>query len=207
MLLLILRRADFRHRLKVSVSTHVVFFVHSPIYPLADKKVLARKENITLRADFPFPLRRWEPVYFEITIPSKHPRPKSVPTDLVSLGFCGEFCDQTQAQPGWNVWSVGYHGNNGGIFEQESRRSTYSTGRNFGPGDTVGCGIDFHRKWYFFTFGKEIVGMSLAKKCHLLYGNDLLIEKHVQPASHHLSSFAGSYTLLLVTVDKHSKSS
>ena len=132
---------------------------------------------------------------------------KKVPTDVVSLGFCGEFCDQTQAQPGWNIWSVGYHGNNGGIFEEESRRSTYNTGRKFGPGDTVGCGIDFHRKEYFFTVGTEVIGTCLAKKFDLIYGKDLLIEKHIQPASQHLSSFAGSYTQLLVTMDKHAKSS
>ena len=188
----------------MSSSTHLVFSVHGLLQPLANRKVLATSEDISLRADFPFPPRRWELVYFEITIPRIDDTVKWDSTDFVSLGFCGEFCDLTQAQPGWNVWSVGYHGDNGGIYEEKGSQPTYSTERKFGPGDTVGCGIDYDTEEYFFTLGAEVVGTFLA---NFLYDRDLLIVKCIQPTTQHLRSFTGSYTLLLVTVDKLAKSS
>ena len=81
---------------------------------------------------------------------------------IVTLGFCGEFCELAQAHPGWNAWSVGYHGDDGIVYEESSFRGK-KTGRTFGPGDTVGCGIDYDRGEYFFTLDQEVVGTSLRK--------------------------------------------
>ena len=111
-----------------------------------------------LRADYPFPPRDLGPVYFEITIlhAEDTPEPDSEST-IVTLGFCGEFCDMTMAHPGWNAWSVGYHGDDGGIYEEEASRAI-SYERRFGPGNTVGCGIDYASEEYFFTIDGKIVG-------------------------------------------------
>ena len=108
-----------------------------------------------------------KPIYFEVTLqPADHAaEPESegldVAPSIVSLGFCGEFSDQTYAHPGWNMWTVGYHGDDGAIFEEEPYE-THKTGCKFGPGQTVGCGIDYDTEEYFFTREGEIVGMFIA---------------------------------------------
>lgn len=72
-----------------------------------------------------------------------------------AIGLTGEYTNQVQALPGWNIWSVGYHSDNGGIYEHSSsRRATIKT---YGTGQTVGCGIDYEREEYFFTCDGEIV--------------------------------------------------
>lgn len=102
-------------------------------------------------------------MYFEITIShTDHMVESGLAPPIVTLGLCGEFCDQTQAHVGWNVWSVGYHGDDGCIYEERPSRG-YSTGRQFGPGNTIGCGIDYASGEYFFTLGGEVVGTSLPK--------------------------------------------
>ena len=150
--------------------------------PLADIKVPAGDGDdhplrICLRADFSFPLRDSATVYFEVTI--LHAESTTVQSSrivlplTVTLGFCGEFCDQTAAHPGWNVWSVGYHGNNGCIYEEYSQWMR-DTGCKFGTGSTVGCGIDYAREEYFFTLDGKTVGMSPLESFVPLYERNLL---------------------------------
>lgn len=118
-------------------------------------------------------------VYFEITIlHAERTAEPDLATPTVNLGFCGEFCDQKGAHPGWNVWSAGYHGNDGCIYE-ECSRWMHKTGRKFGTGSTVGCGIDYASEQYFFTLDGKIVGMSLLKRFAPLQERDLLSEKHI----------------------------
>ncbi len=86
------------------------------------------------------------------------------PAPIVTLGFCGEFCELAQAHPGWNAWSVGYHADDGCVYAENSCTADCTeTGPTFGPGDTVGCGIDYNKGEYFFTLNKEVVGTSLPK--------------------------------------------
>ena len=66
------------------------------------------------------------------------------------------------AHPGENVWSVGYHGDNGCIYEDS--KFMHKTGRKFGIGSTVGCGIDYAGEEYFFTRDGKIVGMFLLER-------------------------------------------
>ena len=137
--------------------------------------------RISVRADFPFPPRdRAKMVYFEISIlRTEHTAELDLAPPTVTLGFCGEFCDQTQAHPGSNVWSVGYHGDDGGIFEEQSRKPRYMTGRKFGAGDTVGCGIDYSKEEYFFTLNGRIVGTFLPKNFAFSDDKDVLIQENV----------------------------
>lgn len=60
---------------------------------------------------------------------------------------------------------MGYQGDDGCIYE-ESRK--YSTEHKFGPGNTVGCGIDYFNENFFFTLDGKLVGTSLAKTSTLL---------------------------------------
>lgn len=89
--------------------------------------------------------------YFEIAINTRSSGDKFV----VTIGFCGEFSGMLYAHPGWNKWSVGYHSDDGGLYVESS--SAISTWEKFGPGSTVGCGIDYAEGKYFFTLNGEII--------------------------------------------------
>lgn len=58
------------------------------------------------------------------------------------------------------MWSVGYHGDDGCIYEEYSKPAR-DIGLRFGIASTVGCGIDYASEQYFFTRDGKIVGMSL----------------------------------------------
>ena len=61
---------------------------------------------------------------------------------------------------GWYGWTIGYHNDDGGIYEQCSPKK-YATGKVFGPNHTVGCGIDYAAGEYYFTLDGEPVGKFL----------------------------------------------
>jgi hypothetical protein len=59
----------------------------------------------------PFPPRRQGPTYFEVTLSDADAA--SIPKGTqpaVTVGFCGEFSNMTNAYAGWIAWSVCYHG-------------------------------------------------------------------------------------------------
>lgn len=128
---------------------------------------------MNLRADFPYPPRSINPKngdiqYFEVKIlPADsivedfNHGSETIPLPIIAIGFCGEFADMTNAMLGWNIWTVGYHGNDGKIFNNQDtvHGDHHDTGRKFGPGNTVGCGIDYSNGEYFFTCDGEVVGM------------------------------------------------
>ena len=123
---------------------------------------------MSLRSDYPFPPRNLGLSYFEVTVKEA---PKSEPDDpqesdqtekklpTISIDLCGEYSDQFEAHPGWNVWTIGYGGDHGGIFEH-SGSPKYETNRTFGFGHTVGCGVDYAAGKYVFTLDGEVVCMS-----------------------------------------------
>ncbi|KAH6984430.1 hypothetical protein BKA56DRAFT_581017 [Ilyonectria sp. MPI-CAGE-AT-0026] len=113
-----------------------------------------------LRADSAFPPRKQGLTYFEITI-QEIDTFESTPPDI-AIGLAGEFTNQLRSQPGWNAWSLGYHGHDGRIFE-EATQGKYPTGRKFGPGNTVGCGIDYDTDQYFFTLDGEVIFKGSSK--------------------------------------------
>ena len=116
-----------------------------------------QKGKSSLQADFPFPPRSLGPVYFEITILSTEHIVETGLDPIVTLGFCGEFCDLTDSHTGCARWSVGYHGGDRFIFEG-ARYSRHMLQYKFGPGGTVGCGINYDEQKYFFTLGEKVVG-------------------------------------------------
>ncbi|SPN98681.1 uncharacterized protein DNG_01725 [Cephalotrichum gorgonifer] len=89
--------------------------------------------------------------------PNTAPAADARPETCFSVGLVGEFTDQTMAHPGWWAWSVGYHGDSdGGLFEQ-SGAAWRTDVASYGPGQTVGCGVDYESKEYFFTLDGEVV--------------------------------------------------
>lgn len=122
------------------------------------------RPSVSLRADHPFPPRDLGSTYFEVTLsnPRYEVEPDNDQTPIISVGFCGEFCDLTSAQVGWNTWSAGYHSDDGGIYAENSQASRmHETGHTFEHGNTVGCGIDYASDVYYFTVDGEVVGTSI----------------------------------------------
>ncbi|OHF04301.1 hypothetical protein CORC01_00640 [Colletotrichum orchidophilum] len=120
-------------------------------------------QAVCLRSDHPFPPRETggsPSPYFELAI-------QAGGTDddaIVTIGFCSEFSNMTAANTGWRKLSVGYHSDDGGLFEQSgSKKGRYKAYR---PGSTVGCGIDYAKGKYFFTLDGDII---IEKKSSLIY--------------------------------------
>jgi hypothetical protein len=76
---------------------------------------------------------------------------------IIAIGLCGEFADMSLAHIGWHKWTVGYHSDDGGIFDSQPRR-TVRTEYTFGLGSRVGCGVDYSKGEVFFTRDGEIIG-------------------------------------------------
>ncbi|KAJ3547132.1 hypothetical protein NM208_g1667 [Fusarium decemcellulare] len=138
-------------------------------------------DRISVRADSPFPPRQLGQSYFELKI-QEAPNPTA--TDLqestgstgdppglrISIGFTGEFCNLKGRHAGWNVWSVGYHGDDGNIYEQ-SGEGKHQTHRTFGIGNTIGCGIDYEKDKYFFTLDAEGSDSVIFRKLYPCIGH------------------------------------
>jgi hypothetical protein len=76
----------------------------------------------------------------------------------VSIGLClGPFV-LSGWQPGWDAFSLGYHGDDGRFFHGTGR-SSRSCGPSFGPGDTVGCGLHLPTLSVFFTRNGALVSV------------------------------------------------
>ncbi|CEP11786.1 hypothetical protein [Parasitella parasitica] len=77
---------------------------------------------------------------------------------LFAIGFC-DLAHPLDKLPGASSGSLGYHGQNGHIYQQNSKGKSY--GPSFAPGDVVGCGINFANNTVFFTKN----GVSLGCAC------------------------------------------
>ncbi|KAF2807187.1 uncharacterized protein BDZ99DRAFT_465114 [Mytilinidion resinicola] len=151
--------SDMGSRFKVEDDGLTVSF--SALQDSADADI------ICLRADHPLPPRPFPPddpksVYFEMKIFETETQtdPDSKDSDLLppelAIGLRGEFSDQSGAHVGWRTWTVGYHGDDGRVYEHNYPVSS-DTGRKFGPGDTVGCGVDYSAEEYFFALRSEVI--------------------------------------------------
>lgn len=106
--------------------------------------------------------------YFEITIHSRDTNQEPSPlshregnnaSECIAIGLSSEKFNVTNKMPGWDKFSYGYHGDDGGIFHANGdmlRRY----GPKFGVGDTVGCGIDYATRGIFFTLNGLFLGYA-----------------------------------------------
>eukprot|EP00544_Gedaniella_sp_CCMP2646_P010934 CAMPEP_0202480708 /NCGR_PEP_ID=MMETSP1361-20130828/583_1 /ASSEMBLY_ACC=CAM_ASM_000849 /TAXON_ID=210615 /ORGANISM="Staurosira complex sp., Strain CCMP2646" /LENGTH=490 /DNA_ID=CAMNT_0049108161 /DNA_START=82 /DNA_END=1554 /DNA_ORIENTATION=+ len=78
-------------------------------------------------------------------------------TDCIAIGVATSSFQLHSRKPGWDVHSFGYHGDDGGIFHA-SGDMTRRFGPSFGPGDTVGCGVDYVTGGVFFTLNGNFLG-------------------------------------------------
>lgn len=80
-------------------------------------------------------------------------------SDCVAVGIATKSFQYQSRMPGWDQQSYGYHGDDGGIFHS-SGGMLKQFGPKFGPGDTVGCGIDYVSKGIFYTLNGEFLGYA-----------------------------------------------
>ncbi|EJT74468.1 hypothetical protein GGTG_08308 [Gaeumannomyces tritici R3-111a-1] len=116
----------------------------------------------SVRADFPFPHRnslRGLPC-FEITIeqasgPVVHElsiyRWHEV---AVKIGFCGELAYLKDGHLGWQPWTAAFRGDNASMHQESIWTPTMV---HFGPGSTVGCGINYRTGEYLYTLDGDLV--------------------------------------------------
>ncbi|KAF8404247.1 hypothetical protein HHK36_009129 [Tetracentron sinense] len=94
-----------------------------------------------VQANCPAPVRRIV-YYFEIFVKNAGAKGQ------IGIGFTNEHF-KMRRQPGWEVNSYGYHGDDGLLYRGQGK------GESFGPtytsGDTVGGGINYATQEFFFT--------------------------------------------------------
>jgi len=109
--------------------------------------------------------------YYEVTILPLNQKEKESsperqiashrPTNIecVAVGIATGSFQAHSRMPGWDRQSFGYHGDDGGIFHS-SGGMLKEYGPKYGPGDTVGCGVDYVSKGIFFTLNGEFLGYA-----------------------------------------------
>lgn len=65
--------------------------------------------------------------------------------------------------PGWEPDSWGYHGDDGEVYCGANVGKKY--GQRFGPGDFVGCGVNFRTRKIFFTRNGSIQNSGQRELC------------------------------------------
>ncbi|KAI1657251.1 SPRY-domain-containing protein [Daldinia decipiens] len=100
-------------------------------------------EACAIRADHPMP---WQAglYYFEVSLLSRR-RDETT----VCIGFSAKNVPLARP-PGWEPDSWGYHGDDGDIYSGDKIGKPYE-GKNFGPPDIIGCGVNFRTREAFFT--------------------------------------------------------
>jgi hypothetical protein len=102
----------------------------------------------------------------------------AVAPECVAIGLAtSSFCLHSR-MPGWDKHSYGYHGDDGGIFHAAGSM-VKEYGAHFGVGDTVGCGVDYHRRAVFYTLNGSFLG----------YAFELGKPATLMASSHHGDSF------------------
>ena len=81
--------------------------------------------------------------------------------ECVAIGLTTRSFPLTKRLPGWDVSSYGYHSDDGSLFN--ATHSVLSSAPTYGPGDTVGCGLDYSTRHIFFVKNGECLGYAFDK--------------------------------------------
>jgi len=78
--------------------------------------------------------------------------------DCVAIGLATQEYEPRDTLPGWDTCSFGYHSDNGGLYHGSGSRRQRT--ESFGPGDTVGMGVDYVAKTIFVTKNGRFLGYA-----------------------------------------------
>ena len=82
--------------------------------------------------------------------------------ECAAIGLSTKSFSSSNKMPGWDDTSFGYHGDDGGIYHgQGDMLRRY--GPAFGPGDTVGCGLEYSSRRIFFCKNGVFLGYAFDK--------------------------------------------
>lgn len=101
-----------------------------------------------VQANKPAPFKRLA-YYFEIYVKDAGAKGQ------VAIGFTKENF-KMRRQPGWEVNSCGYHGDDGLLYRGQGKGEAF--GPTYTTGDTVGGGINYASQEFFFTKNGAVVG-------------------------------------------------
>ncbi|KAK8692079.1 hypothetical protein V6N13_075559 [Hibiscus sabdariffa] len=107
-----------------------------------------------VQANNPVPVKRLV-YYFEIYVKDAGVKGQ------IAIGFTSEGF-KMRRQPGWEVNSCGYHGDDGLLYRGQGKGDAF--GPTYTTGDTVGGGINFGSQEFFFTKNGAIVGTVSKEK-------------------------------------------
>ncbi|XP_038994498.1 ran-binding protein M homolog isoform X2 [Hibiscus syriacus] len=107
-----------------------------------------------VQANNPVPVKRLV-YYFEIYVKDAGVKGQ------IAIGFTSEGF-KMRRQPGWEVNSCGYHGDDGLLYRGQAKGDAF--GPTYTTGDTVGGGINFASQEFFFTKNGAIVGTFSKEK-------------------------------------------
>ncbi|CAJ1966282.1 unnamed protein product [Cylindrotheca closterium] len=80
--------------------------------------------------------------------------------DCIAIGLAPQDFDCNGALPGHD-FSFGYHSDNGGLYHNAGSRKKHT--HQYGPGDTIGCGVDYNTGGIFFTKNSKLLGFAWKK--------------------------------------------
>ena len=114
--------------------------------PLPFSKLLPNRKNPTQ------PIMAMSRVaYFEVTIHEPEP-PSATQTQqerngmspsCIAVGIASSRFPLTGRMPGWDIYSFGYHGDDGYMYHDHMESENFDLGKTFGPHDIIGCGLIF----------------------------------------------------------------
>jgi len=95
--------------------------------------------------------------------PELNQRQTRLNTDItnpcVAVGLSTHGFSDKSRMPGWDSFSYGYHGDDGGIFH--SRGSMIRVyGPKYKEGDTIGCGVNYQNGGIFYTLNGNFLGYA-----------------------------------------------
>ena len=95
-----------------------------------------------------------EPFNFDMAVQDRQRASECIAIGLATT----EFHLHTR-MPGWDKYSYGYHGDDGGIFHGKGTM-VRAYGPSFGVGDVIGCGVDYHARAIFYTRNGKFMGYA-----------------------------------------------